>query len=538
MKINNIKNCILLSIGLALTSCTGDFEDLNTDPYGVSNESLEQDFNDIGSFFPGMIRMLVNTTDFKYQISQNLTSDSWAGYLAPPTPFAGGSNNTTYNMVWKDNTWTTTYEEIMAPSKQIIELAQEKEQPQFEAWAKLIRIYGLQKVASFHGPVIYTSYGESSTTSYYDSEETLYNAFFEDLDAINATLSEFEDFEGFKNFDIAYKGNVRQWLKLSNSLRLMLATRLSNVAPQLAQEQAEKAANDSYGLIASNADNFTVELGSANHPLNTIGFSWNDTRMSATMESFLVGFEDPRIEKMFTPVTGENSQGLVNEHPNFPYKGIKNGAVLIAKEKRVPYSKPGEYFTTNPDYTILNYASVNFMLAEAKLRSWNVSGMDVKDLYREGVMASFDQWGAGEVDDYLVNNTNTPIDYSDPEARTAEENAFNAQTDITVKWDETASNERKLERIITQKWIAGFPNSFEAWVDFRRTGYPAIEPVYKNDSNAGDGFVEEGEYIKRMRFVPDEYAENPEGVSDAATKLEGPDKINTPLWWDVEGSNF
>lgn len=538
MKLSNIKIFITFSIVLTSLGCTSSFEDINTNPYGVSNETLEQDYYDLGAFFPGMIRMLVNTTDFKYQISQNLTTDSWAGYLAPPTPFAGGSNNTTYKMVWKNGTWNSTYEEIMAPSKQIIERAREKGQPQFEAWAKLIRIYGIQKVASLHGPVIYSNYGLSSTVSIYDSEEVLYRQFFEDLDEINAVLMEYIDFEGFKNFDIAYNGNVSQWIKVSNSLRLILAMRLSNVAPQLAQEQAEKASAQAIGLLESNADNFMVQLGSSRHPLNTIGYSYNDTRMSATMESFLVGFKDQRIGKFFAPVTGDNPANLVASHPDFPYKGIKNGAKLNAKEKRVAFSKPGTYFTTNPDYTVLNFANINFMLAEAKLRGWNVGSMSVQAYYEEGVKASFQQWGVAGVDNYLLDDTSTPIAYSDPAADAPTENAFDAQTNITVKWDEAAPNSVKLERIITQKWIAGFPNSFEAWVDFRRTGFPAIEPVYKNDSDSGEGIIPQGEHIKRMRFIEEEYAENPKGIADAVMKIGGQDKISTTLWWDVADPNF
>lgn len=537
MKINYIKSFAILCLAGILTSCSSDFEDFNTDPYGVSDGQLEQDYNNYGVYFPDMIRVLVNPEPSIYQIGQNLTSDSWAGYLAPPTPFSGGRNNTTYSIVWDDGVWNGIYDELMAPANKVINLAQENDKPQFEYWAKLIQIYGMQKVAAFHGPVIYSQYGQNSTTSYYDSEEELYKRFFKELDTINNVLMDYKDFDGFKDFDIAYNGNVSQWIQLSNSLRLMLALRLSDVKPQLAQEQAEKAAAQSEGLLASNADNFNVDLGADRNPIYTIGYDYNDTRMSATMESFLVGFQDPRISKYFTPVSDANMD-LVQEHPDFPYKGVKNGAKLNDKEARTPFSKPGEHFISAQDYTVLNYADVNFMLAEAQLRGWNVGTMSTKDYYEEGVRASFEQWTAPGAEDYLEDDQHSPINYTDPAANTPEVNAFEAQTDITVKWKESASKEKKLERIMTQKWIAGFPNSVQAWVDFRRTGYPAIEPVYKNDSGSGDGIIPEGDFIKRMRFIQDEYNENPKGVEDATTKLDGPDKISTSLWWDIEGANF
>src|SRR5699024_6941649 len=250
----------------ALVSCTSNFEDLNTDPYGVTDKELEQDFNNLGEFFPGMLRMLINTEPSRYQTGQNLTTDSWAGYFASPTDFSGNANNTTYKIVWDDIAWNDTYDDIMAPSKKVIDLARENDELQFVAWAKLVRIYGLQKVASVHGPVIFSHYGEDRSTANYDSEEELYTGFFKDLDTVNDILKDYKDFDGFENFDkTEYNGNVGQWLKLSNSLRLMLALRLNDVAPELAKEQAEKAANEPEGFFESNEDNFVVSLGANKH---------------------------------------------------------------------------------------------------------------------------------------------------------------------------------------------------------------------------------------------------------------------------------
>lgn len=538
MNFKNIsKGIFAVALSVGLTSCTSDFEDLNVNPYEISNESLEQDYMIIGAHYPGVVRNIVNTTNWSYQIAQNLCSDSWVGYLAAPTPFAGGANNTTYKMTWTDATWNNTYENVMAPCKKIIELASEREKTQFVAWAKIIRIYGMQRVASLHGPIIYSGYGQSATTSVYDSEEVLFNKFFEELDQSIEVLEENLDFGGFKKFDIVYSGNISKWIKLANSLRLKLAIRISNVAPELAKREAEKATANSHGLIIDLADNFNVDLGGKAHPLSDISFSWNDTRMSATMESFLVGFEDNRIEKMFSPVASDD-MALVNDHPEFPFKGIKNGAKLVSKDRRTGYSKVGEFFATTTYHTLLNAAEINFMLAEAKLRGWNVGEKTAQQYYEDGIRASFDQWKANGAEEYIANNENTPIDYVDPKAESATENAFSAQTAITVAWNEAATNEQKLEKIITQKWIAGFPDSYEAWSDFRRTGYPRVESVYQNDSNEEIGLISSNDHIKRMRFIQKEYDSNADGVADATKKLNGPDKISTPLWWDVDGGNF
>ena len=538
-----MKNKITRMIGVACLSllavqCTSDFEKTNSNPYGITEESLEQDFNDIGAYIPDITRMVVNTTHWRYQIAQNLCSDSWAGYLAPPTPFAGGINNTTYKFAWKDHAWSSSYSGIMSPAKQVIEKAEQKNSPQFAAWVKLIRMYGMQRVASLHGPIIYSQYGTSATSTLYDSEEVLYNYFFTELDEIQNVLKQYATgFEGFTKFDVVYGGDVQKWLRLSNSLRLQLAMRVVKINPALAQQQAEKAYADSYGLITTNDYNFNVDLGGEPHPLQTIGNSWNDTRMSATMESFLVGFEDPRIEGFFAPIDESNASTLVADHPSILFKGIKNGATLVSKDLRTSYSSVGTFFSTTTYHTLLNAAEVNFMLSEAALRGWSV-GKTAQEYYEDGVKLSFEQWGVSGADTYLADATKTPIDYIDPKASTATENAFTAQTNITIAWNDSDTNERKLERIITQKWIAGFPDSYEAWVDFRRTGYPKIEPVYQNDSNATEGIIPANDHIKRMNFIPGEYDSNAAGVQDAIQKLGGEDKISTRLWWDVDGPNF
>ncbi len=62
---------------------------------------------------------------------------------------------------------------------------------------------------------------------------------------------------------------------------------------------------------------------------------------------------------------------------------------------------------------------------------------------------------------------------------------------ITIKWNPAAGNEEKLERIITQKWLAVYPDGQEAWSEFRRTGYPKLFPVVVNNSNGQvTGFIE------------------------------------------------
>ena len=177
----------------------------------------------------------------------------------------------------------------------------------------------------------------------------------------------------------------------------------------------------------------------------------------------------------------------------------------------------------------MNAAEVAFLKAEAALRGWYGSTADARTLYEEGVRLSFEQWGlSGDCEAYLADATSLPASYVDPlgkESNTGETGA------ITVKWDERGDFETNLEQIITQKWLAIFPSGFEAWCEFRRTGYPRLMPATNNRSG---GVIPQGGYANRMPYPVEEYQENNAHINEALTLLGGPDNMATRLWWDCK----
>ena len=107
---------------------------------------------------------------------------------------------------------------------------------------------------------------------------------------------------------------------------------------------------------------------------------------------------------------------------------------------------------------------------------------------------------------------------------------------IPVKWNDGASNEEKLQRIITQKWIANFPLSTEAWAEYRRTGYPKLFPNRVNSSN---GTIDTDEQIRRLIYSNIEINTNnielQKGIEllnqEASSSFKG-DIGGTRVWWD------
>jgi Susd and RagB outer membrane lipoprotein len=522
-----MKKILIASLILiAAVSCTKDFESTNQNPNQISDQLLKQDFNLVGSPFSGLLFNL-----FGHQVEEDLCYDSWMGYMNTPTDFVGNVNNTTYYIRW-NSYWGRVYGSVMSPSKQVIQLAKDNNLPLFATWAKLIRVLSVSKLTAIHGPVIYTNYGSTDAQINYDKESDLYNTFFLQLDSVQSDFAANKTYTGFAKFDPSYQGSIPKWQKVVNSLRLRLAIRLSKVAPAIAKTQGEKALSDPAGLITANSDNFLVSLLGNIMPVAQICYQWDDTRMGSNMESFMIGLKDGRISKYYAPIS---DAALYADHPTVPYKGIRNGSYNAAKGDKVPYSKISNDFNSVQTRRAFTASEVAFLKAEAALRGWAGAG-DAQANYENGVKLSFADWGASGVDAYLADATSTPTGYVDPKD-TRNSNA--ASSTITVAWNAADNNELKLEKIITQKYLATFTNTLEAWVDFRRTGYPKISHVAKNDSNGDWGVIPADQWIKRMPFINGERTGNTAAVADAVTKMGGPDNIATRLWFDTGvASNF
>lgn len=516
----------LMAAGLGtfvfLQSCTKNFEEVNTDPYGISDKELGTDYRLVGEPFKQVLQNIYSYSPaWVTQLQQNLLGDVYSGYMMPPTPFRGNINNMTYSLVdgWNGTPWNIAYSNVMSPLL-FVEQKAGSGFPEFKAWAKICRVEAMHRISDMYGPIIYTKFGQVNANGgiAYDCQADVYNAFFKDLDeAINALtpLAQNGSVSTFKNFDLAYGGDYTKWVKFANSLRLRLAVRVSKVNPTLAKTEAEKSMKHPLGVMTTNADNLTVKSeGGVTHPLNVMDNAWNDIRMGAPMESILKGYKDPRLGKYFEPSTivpGEQ-------------KGIRQGIPIAAKSDYAPFSA----LVDLGDVQLMTCAEVFFLRAEGALRGWDMGGTAQK-LYEDGIRASFDQYGlAGSADTYIADATSKPINYVDPVNAA---NNSDAVSTITIKWNDGDTFETKLEKIVTQKWISMYPDGQEAWSEFRRTGYPKLFPVLVNNSG---GTISTEKFIKRVNFTSDEYQTNAAEVAKAVQCLGGADNGGTSLWWDID----
>lgn len=516
---NNFKLLGFSLLFFLASSCTKDFEGLNQDKKLISDKDLQQEANEGGFLLPTMMNNIVNTST-GVQTQQNLLADSYANYLESPGEFKSNVNTITYATKgngW-DGMWNYTQNGVMNNWLLMKKKGYDAKFPDLYAIALIIRVAAVHRTVDAYGPYPYTTYGLTAEPKW-DSPAEAYAAFFKDLDIAVASLRAAKaadptsDAIRFKKWDRSnLGGSYDNWIKLANSLRLRLGIRIGDVDPVLGKAQAENAVDPaSGGLLDQSNGGFSVVNPSGN-PYFTISGAWSDTRMSAAVITYMQGFGDPRLAVYATP--GEDPR------LNGTYRGIRPG---VEKDK-LKYGKFSLYnVQLNTPVKIIDGAESYFLRAEGALKGWNMGGTP-QSLYEAGVKASFALNGAPNVDAYL-QSTGTQTAYVDP---TTPGNNSPALSDVTVKWDESVSTEKKLEKIITQKWITMFPEGTEAWAEFRRTSYPKLYYIL----SPKNPLLPLGTYIKRLTY-PIAVTTSSEAQYKAAVAayLGGKDDETVTFYW-------
>lgn len=511
---------------LTLEACTEDFKELNTNPHEVTDEMLSYDNLRIGGFIPQMQADIVPTSDKdanEYQRAQNLAGDVYSGYMGAIHNWNNNRNNTTYDFSqkWHDVAFEVAFTKVMPAWKSIAQNSKD-ENPTTYALAQVLKVACMSRITDMYGPLPYSQFGKTGMHTPYDTQESIYESFFVDLDEAIDILEDFvqktPNAKPLKRFDLVYGGDFKMWIRFANSLKLRLAMRTAYVTPAKAQTRAEEAVQ--HLLIEENTQNALLQSANGVSIFNPLKICWdnyNDIRMGANMESFLTGYSDPRISRYFQGATYDEDQ---------EYRGVRNGIRVNNRDAYIKYSSPNIF--SNTPVVWMTAAETNFLRAEGAIRGWNMNG-EAQAFYEKGVTLSFNQWGAA-IGDYLNNETSVAAPYTDPAGYGNDIPEGNSLlSTITIKWADGDSFERKLERIITQKWIAIYPDGQEAWTEFRRTGYPKVFPVVSNNSN---GTVDTDTQIRRLPFPTTEYDNNNDEVNAAIGLLGGSDNGGTKLWWD------
>ena len=308
----------LLVAGLmTFTGCTDGFESDNANKAGYTPELQEYDLQkyvlNLGVMQQGIYFNYDwgKGTDWTFQTIQNLGHDMFAGYFHDMNNSFNDKNSVyALNDGWTGSAWTYTYGYIMTAAQKSEKINQE--QKGLLGVTKILKVELMHRIADTYGPIVYTKFGQEEGDNV-DSQEAAYRQFFKDLDEGVKLINEYKKanaaLEPFAAADIlmpAGKRTLSQWVKFANSLRLRLAIRVSMSAPDLARAEVAKAMDATAGGVLESADEtvaVSTESGYKN-PLGTVNEGWGEVFMGATMESVLVGYNDPRLIKYYSKAEG------------------------------------------------------------------------------------------------------------------------------------------------------------------------------------------------------------------------------------------
>ncbi|WP_195333487.1 SusD/RagB family nutrient-binding outer membrane lipoprotein [Bacteroides salyersiae] len=506
--------------------------------------SVAQTVDQASGMFLEAQALVHDTREHKYQYQFNLHIDNYAGYLCAPNDFSGKLTSTYFfnkdfasgpraNFFW-----------VAEQTLPVMKGAKDLDLEEIGAMSSILYCYSAQELVDIHGPFPWWDYKcqkQNPPLTYYKVED-IYDSIFTDLKKAADILKNYtatpaehqiliEDILSSK--DRLCGGKVDLWRKFANSLRLRLAMHISTANPEKAKAEAMAALND--GVLEEGDPNvaYNVSLYGGYNPLEFISRSWQDTRLNASFENLLKRLQSPLLETWFSKNSGEicDMNGKLVLAKDEKIVGMRAGTLTLPRDNTSNFYKNFSPINTKYSFApvyLMKVSEVLFLQAEAALR-WEITSADPFYWYDGGIYRSFKDENLTDeaYEQYSLVEIPENIDYVD-----YHDNYNNAKGLVTigVAWSDDDSKEVKLEKIITQKYIANFPMSLEAWTDLRRTGFPKIFPVVWDD---GDGTIPEGDIIRRMPYLINDDSDKEDVLNSAIPALGGGDYQGTRLWWDT-----
>ncbi len=351
------------------------------------------------------------------------------------------------------------------------------------AIARILKAHYVKYLTDAVGDIPYFDALKGNTgviTAKYDNQQAIYQDLLKEL---TEAVAQFDDNGTTVQGDVIFNGNIGQWKKYANSLRLLLALNMKKADAATGKTEFLAALNDPAGIISTNSDNVTIIYPGGNFPQPIFNYYVLTQRLdfgvSETMTDELSAINDPRIN-----VFGTSAKG-------FPYGLTRDDAVFFAGAN-ADWARilAGTNTPDNSSWTLISEANIDLARAEAAQFGWTTE--DAAALFASGIQASFDQWGLGDASVY-IGNQGTP----------------------------------DAENIAVQEWLAFFPNGLEGWDVYRRTGFPVLTPAPGTTNGVP----------RRATYGTRDYNYNAANVKDAAARYMDPvngqpDSQWARIWWD------
>ncbi|MBC7653961.1 MAG: SusD/RagB family nutrient-binding outer membrane lipoprotein [Oligoflexus sp.] len=475
------KYILILMATLALASCTKDLSEINTNP----NSPIDAQ--------PSLLFRKV-LFDYGEQLSyESFDAGNLLGQYFTMIDFNNFDRHALSEPLYAGNPWPVIYKDLR--DNEIV-LQKANSNPTFLVYkgpALVMKAYMTAALTDLYGDIPYSEalQGKSEIfTPKYDKQEDIYqgaNGILKNLEnaitAMNAYTGSIK-LEG----DIIYNGNLQNWIKFANSLRIKYLMRISGKVNVAAQLQSIYTAGNYIGTNANNAVFQFSAIAPNNFRITTARVGdYNLYIMSKTAEEILKNFNDPRLSLFYRP-TAANSAN---------FTGLTNGPDAATTPVALAnYSLTGTIFRENGANLKYNYITAwetNFFLAEAAQKGLITESS--KTLYDLAVTQGFAYWNVTMPATYLTIGP-ALLNPASPDA---------------------------LKLIITQKWIPNNLNGYEGWIEYRRTGFPVLKPVLASRNN--------GLYPVRMPYPQEESTLNVDNYKTAAAATNN-NSINAKVWWN------
>jgi hypothetical protein len=474
--------CLLGSV-----SCNKNFEAVNTNP------------NNPEAINPELLMVTITTS-----VVNSMTNDAFTpgNIVAQYESEIREPSVDRYEWTGSFDVWSNGYA-TLANVQNLYELDTAADQSNYRGIALIFKALIFARMTDCYGDLPFSQalQATAATPIYspkYDRQQDIYPQLIAELDTANTLLNANG---GYIRNDILYNDNYLQWKKFANTLRMRLLLRESNKVNPSAEMQ--KMLNDptDYPLFGSNTDNAALTYSSAPN-LSPVtqqpSGDFMDNTMSRTLVDTLNEFGDPRLQAFATPTTASVAAG------NPQYVGVFNGAPddTLGIDTNSVVSFVGTLYYNGLNVPVLSqglimtYSDLQFILAEAAQRGW-ITG-NAQTYYEAGIQASIQYYSQVSQTPFTM-----PAGYlSQPGV------AYNPANGLAL--------------IGTQRWIALYFEDMQGWQEWKRTGYPALKPSVTNYNN--------NVIPVRFLYPTDQQVTNLNNY-DSAIAIQGPDNLNTKIWW-------
>ncbi|RIV42900.1 SusD/RagB family nutrient-binding outer membrane lipoprotein [Flagellimonas pelagia] len=356
------------------------------------------------------------------------------------------------------------------------------------AVARLIKAYIFQYMTDTWGMMPYSEALQGLDNPYpvFDTQEAIYDSLFTEIDEAIAQMDGGTGPVG----DQLFGGDMERWKQFGNTMKLIMALRLSNVYPSPTGYAATKFKEAMSGAITSSDENILYPFladDNNDNPWQDNFQTREDYAVSDVLIDRLIADSDPRLS-VYAEYTRTSVSNGTPEYVGMPY-GLPNSEILASD---VSFISSNVIYNGEFPGMIYMYYQVAFSYAEAVELGW-IAG-SASDYYEAGITASFEYWGAEGLSEYLA--------------------AYPLSTDSATA----------MQQIAEEKWKALYLQGWESWMEWKRIGYPVLEPATM-PLNGDDVPVRHG--------YDNDYPSNNTENYNAAVSAQGPDNLGTHVWWDT-----